>query len=213
MAIRRPLGAPLGADDTPRRVVMLHAFSFSNPGIAVTSQTARKRLLERLPQGLVIDADFLDLGRDSDPGHELRTANFLREKYAHTPPDVVMTLGAEALPFIVKHRDAIAPKIPVVFTAVSPANYAASRPPPDVTGIIVGLDFERPDIGGRLQPDARRLVVIAEALPSTAGGRQPLAASLKAARGSLRRLTCLTLHTMQSSRKYHACPVMRLSSY
>jgi C4-dicarboxylate-specific signal transduction histidine kinase len=156
------LGAPLGADDTPRRVVMLHAFSFSNPGIAVASQTARKRLLERLPQGLVIDADFLDLGRDSDPGHELRTANFLREKYAHTPPDVVMTLGAEALPFIVKHRDAIAPKIPVVFTAVSPANYAASRPPPDVTGILVGLDFEKNlTLAERLQPDARRLVVIA----------------------------------------------------
>jgi hypothetical protein len=156
------LGAPLRADDTPRRVVMLHAFNYSNPNIGMTSEAARKRLLERSPQQLVIDAEFLDLLRVSDPGHELRTVNFLREKYAHTPPDVVMALGAEALPFIIKHRDAIAPNIPVVFTGVSPTTYAALRPPPDVTGVIIELDLDKTlKLAEQLQPDTRRLFVIA----------------------------------------------------
>ena len=109
-------GSPLRANDTQRRVVMLHAVPYSNPNIAATSNAARERLLERLPQGLLIDADFLGLSSASDPGHEMRTVNILREKYAHMPPDVVMTFGPEALPFIVKHRDTVAPGIPVVFT-------------------------------------------------------------------------------------------------
>ena len=155
------------AEERPRRVVMLHAFNYSNPNIAAISEAARKRLLERLPQRLVIDADFLDLARVSDPGHELRTANFLREKYVNTPPDVVMTLGSNALPFIIKHREIIAPKVPVVFTGVAPANYSSVRPPPDVTGVIAELDLEKTlTLAERLQPDARRLFVIAGSSPT-----------------------------------------------
>ena len=79
-----------------------------------------------------------------------------------TPPDVVMTLGSAALPFIVEHRDAFAPKAPVVFTSVAPQNYAALRPPPDVTGIITEFDLDKTlALAERLQPDARRLFVIA----------------------------------------------------
>ena len=100
----------------PRRVLMLHAFNYTFPATTQVADAARKRLLERSPQKIEIDADFLDLARITDPGHEPRTADFLRDKYARTPPDVVMTLGSAALPFIIKHRDAIAPKVPVVFT-------------------------------------------------------------------------------------------------
>ena len=109
-----------------------------------------------------IDADFLDLARVSDPGHAGRMAAFLRDKYARTPPDVVMTLGSAALPFIVEHRDTFAPKAPVVFTSVAPQSYAALRPPPDMTGIITEFDLEKTlALAERLQPDARRLFVIA----------------------------------------------------
>jgi DNA-binding CsgD family transcriptional regulator/CheY-like chemotaxis protein len=73
-----------------------------------------------------------------------------------------MTLGSAALPFIIKHRDAIAPKVPVVFTAVAPQNYAALQPPPEVTGIITEFNLDKTlALAERLQPDARRLFVIA----------------------------------------------------
>ena len=77
-----------------------------------------------------------------------------------------MTLGSAALPFIVKHRDLIAPRVPVVFSGVSPANYASSQPPPDVTGIITEFDLDKTlALAERLQPNARRLVVIAGSSP------------------------------------------------
>jgi PAS domain S-box-containing protein len=77
-----------------------------------------------------------------------------------------MSMGGEALPFVVKHRDVFAPKVPVVFTGVSPANYASVRPPPDVTGIIIELNLAKTlALAERLQPNARRLFVVAGSSP------------------------------------------------
>jgi C4-dicarboxylate-specific signal transduction histidine kinase len=157
---------------------MLHAFNFTFPATTMVAEAARKRLQERSPVKIEIDADFLDLARVTDPGHEARTAAFLRDKYAQSPPDVVMSLGSEALPFIMKHRDTIAFKAPVVFTTVSPQTYATLRPPPDVTGIISEFNLDKTlTLAERLQPDARRLFVIAGDGP-TDRRWQPVARSI-----------------------------------
>jgi PAS domain S-box-containing protein len=141
---------------------MLHAFNFTFPSTTMIADAARKHLIKTSSQKIEFDADFLDLARVSDPEHEQRTADFLRNKYAHTPPDLVMTLGSAALPFILKYRDAIAPKIPVVFTSISAHSYAAQRLPPDITGIISDFNLDKTLVlAERLQPEARRLFVIA----------------------------------------------------
>jgi PAS domain S-box-containing protein len=155
-------GASLRADEPPRRVLMLHAFNYTFPATTEVAEAARKRLLERSPRRVEIDADFLDLARITEPGHELRMAAFLRDKYARTPPDLVMTLGSAALPFVIQHRNTFAPKVPVVFTGISPQTYAALRPPSDVTGIITEFNLDKTlALAEQLQPDARRLYVIA----------------------------------------------------
>ncbi|BBC01941.1 sensor histidine kinase [Bradyrhizobium elkanii] len=141
---------------------MLHAFNYTFPATTAIAEAARKRLLERSPQKVEIDAEFLDLARNKDPANELRTVTFLRHKYAQRPPDLVMTLGSAALPFIMKHRDEIAPNVPVVFTSISPQTYAAVRPPPQVTGIVSDFNLDRTvELAERLQPEASRLFVIA----------------------------------------------------
>lgn len=154
------------AEEAPRRVLMLHAFNYTFPATTTIAEAARRRLLERSSQKVEIDADFLDLVRASDPEREVRTAQFLREKYSRAPPDVVMAIGSAALPFIVKHRDLIAPKVPVVFSGVSPANYSSSQPPPDVTGVITEFNLDKTlALAERLQPGARRLFVVAGSSP------------------------------------------------
>jgi PAS domain S-box-containing protein len=141
---------------------MLHAFNYTFPATTLIADGARKRLLERSPQPLEIDADFLDLARNRDAEYESRIAAFLRAKYEKRPPDVVITLGSIALPFIVRHRDDFAPNAPVVFTSVSPQNYGALRLPPNITGIISEFDLDRTlALAERLQPEASRLFVIA----------------------------------------------------
>lgn len=146
----------------PARILFLHAFNYTFPATTAISEAARKRLLESAPHKIEIDAEFLDLARSFDPAHEDRMVSFLRDKYARSPPDVVITLGSLALPFIVKHRAAIAPAVPVVFTSISRATYAASRPPPDVTGIITEFDLQKTlALAKLLQPNSRRVVMIA----------------------------------------------------
>ncbi len=146
----------------PQRVLMLHAFNYTFPATTLIAEGARKRLLERSPRPLEIDADFLDLARNTDAEYESRIAMFLRAKYQKHPPDVVITLGSAALPFIVRHRDDLAPNAPVVFTAISPQNYGASRLPPNVTGIITEFNLDKTlALAERLQPEASRLFVIA----------------------------------------------------
>src|SRR5262245_13226356 len=86
--------SPLRAEEPPRRILMLHAFNYTFPATTAVGDAARKRLRERSAQKIEIDADFLDLARITDPGHEQRTAEFLQQKYAHTPPHLVMTLGS-----------------------------------------------------------------------------------------------------------------------
>ena len=146
----------------PKRVLMLHAYNYTFPATSVIADAARKRLLEHSPQSIEIDAEFLDLARNTDGAHEVRAATYIRDKYGHRPPDLVMTLGSAALPFILRHRDVLFPNSPVVFTSISPQTYAALRPPPDVTGIVTEFDLAKTlSLAERLQPDARRLVIVA----------------------------------------------------
>src|SRR4051812_38300141 len=155
-------GSVSRAQDTPRRVLMLHAYNFTLPGTTAVGDAARNRLLDRSAGKIEINADFLDLVRVSEPGYELRTAEYLREKYARTPPDVVITMGAPALPFIVKYRDIFAPKVPVVFTGISRENYQSVAPPSEVTGILLDFNLDKTLVlAERLQPHATRLYVIA----------------------------------------------------
>lgn len=162
LVLASPWLAPAARSQQPSRILLLHAFNYTFPATTAISEAARKRLLERAPHKLEIDGEFLDLARSSDPGHEDRVVSFLREKYARSPPDVVMTLGSLALPFIVKHRNAIAPAAPVVFTSISPATFLASRAPPDVTGIVTEFNLGKTlALAEALQPNVRRVVVIA----------------------------------------------------
>lgn len=150
------------AQERPSRILFLHAFNYSFPATTAVGEAARKRLLDQTPRKLEIDGEFLDLARSAGPDHEERVVSFLRDKYARSPPDVIMTAGSLALPFIVKHRARFSPATPVVFTGISPATYSASQAPSDVTGIVTEFNLGKTlSLAEALQPGPRRVVMIA----------------------------------------------------
>lgn len=143
-------------------MLILHSYNYTFPAVAIVSEAARKRLLERSPGRLEIDADFLDLARRPDEAHASRTASYLRDKYAGVQFDLVLAAGFAAVELLLKYRAEIAPGVPVVFAAGADANLRLKELPPDVTGVISSMDVNQIiDLGQRLQPNARRLVVIA----------------------------------------------------
>jgi hypothetical protein len=156
-------GGQSRAEDPPQRVLILHAYNYTFPANTLISDALRKRLLERSPKGVEIEADFLDLARRPDPAHAARMANFLREKYAGMNFDVVVMVGPAVAPFLFKYRNMIAPGVPVVFSDVTRATFEAARLPPDITAVINEADPKKTlKLAERLQPGARRLVVISE---------------------------------------------------
>jgi signal transduction histidine kinase/ABC-type uncharacterized transport system substrate-binding protein len=155
------LSAESRAQDRPRRVLILHSFNYTFPATAVVSEAVRKRMFERFPQGLEIEADFLDLARHPDAAHALRMANFLREKYAGVHFGAVVVIGPTGVPFILEHREVVGLGVPVVFSDLTRATYEALHLPPDVTGVISEPSPEKTlELAESLQPRARRLVVI-----------------------------------------------------
>lgn len=149
------------AEDASRRVLVLHAYNYTFPATTLVSDAVRKRLLERSLQRLEIDAEYLDLARRPDEAHASRMANFLREKYAGVHFDLLFVIGVSAIPFILKYRDVIGPGVPVVFSDVTRSTYEALQLPPDITGVINNSYPEKTlELAERLQPNARRLVVI-----------------------------------------------------
>ena len=160
--------APARADEAPQRVLILHSYNYTNPSSSVAADGARERLHGGSPRKIEIDAEYLDLNRLSEPGHEQLMATFLRDRYAQSRPDVILIIGGDALRFAIKHRDSFASKVPVVFIGVSPVSYRSLRPPPDMTGHLVDIESNLDAtlrLAERLQPDARRLVVFAGSGP------------------------------------------------
>jgi PAS domain S-box-containing protein len=149
------------AGDVPRRVLILHSFNYTFPATSLMSDAVRKRLLERFPEGLEIEADFLDLARNPDAAHAARMANFLREKYAGVHFDAVVVIGPTGLPFILEHREVVGRGVPVIFSDLTSGTYEAMNLPPDVTGVISDRSPGKTvELAQSLQPGARRLVVI-----------------------------------------------------
>lgn len=154
------LTAESRADESPRRVLILHSYNYTFPATTAVSEALRKAL-EEFPGRLEIEADFLDLARHPDAAHASRMANFLHDKYSGVRFDAVVIIGIVGVPFLLEYRDLIAPGAPVVVSDITRATFDRMRLPPDFTAVINDYDPGKTlELAEHLQPGARRLVVI-----------------------------------------------------
>jgi signal transduction histidine kinase len=116
---------------------------------------------------VTLSAEFLDNPRFSGEAYERTFVNYLREKYAAHPPEVIIVSATEALDFTLRHRRELFPQVPIVHMAVA-STYLQSIPPlpPDVVGTPITYDF----VGTvqqalRWHPAAQRLVVVTGTSP------------------------------------------------
>jgi C4-dicarboxylate-specific signal transduction histidine kinase/ABC-type uncharacterized transport system substrate-binding protein len=108
--------------------------------------------------------EYLDLSWTSDPRYLERLRAFLASKYLNRRIDVIMTMGAPALRFALEHRAALFAGVPIIFTAVPPGGAVPMGGDTGVTGVWMAAEAAATvDAARRLQPQARRLVVVAGA--------------------------------------------------
>jgi len=149
------------------RVLFLNAFNNINPAPTTVDQAVRGRLKERSPVRIDTYTEYLDLIRFPGDAHELRTAAYLAEKYAQTPPDIVMVFADASLNFAIKYRELLAPNAPIIYSSVSATIIATIDRPEKIVGITLALDYAQTlALAERVQPNARNLVVISGASDS-----------------------------------------------
>jgi signal transduction histidine kinase/ABC-type uncharacterized transport system substrate-binding protein len=109
-------------------------------------------------------AEDLDLERFSGEDYESTLQKMLSAKYRDKPVEVLVVIGECALRVVLRWRDELWPGIPVVFTMVDEADFRRLKPPPDVTGSIVGVKLADSIIAARaVVPDLASVYIVGDA--------------------------------------------------
>jgi PAS domain S-box-containing protein len=107
-------------------------------------------------------AEFLDVPAFSGERYEAQTATYFNEKYSRRPPNVIVAAGVSALDFILRHREAMFPGVPIVHVGVDVGNrLLIAQSAADVVGIPVDYDLlGTVEFALRLHPNPRKLIVV-----------------------------------------------------
>jgi signal transduction histidine kinase len=151
------------AADQRRRIYFLESLSPELPAAVRTIDAFKKRLSETTSEEFEIFVDYMELVRLPSQEHLDRTVQYLSGKYAEAPPDVLITLGRAAVPFMVKNRETIASHVPLILVSVPSLDAKESRLD-NVFWVNTEYNFSKTlELARQLQPDARHLVVVAGA--------------------------------------------------
>jgi PAS domain S-box-containing protein len=122
------------AAERPRVLVL-----FSNDRLLPANQEIERGLRRAFvgtdgePQ-IDLFGEFIDAVRFPEPDLSAAMERFLKDRHRSMPPAVCITIGPQALDFMVRRRDAIFPGVPVVFGGVTAPQAAALPESGDLAG-------------------------------------------------------------------------------
>jgi signal transduction histidine kinase len=148
-----------------KRVLMLFSESKFVPGNVLVEQAARE-VLQQGARPIEFYAEYLDAGRFPEENHYRLFREYMHEKYAQRPPDLVIAFLARKFELAGQLPAELFPNVPVVFGALTEEEIPRSRLGSNVTGVV-----QRFDVQGALstilkvQPETQRIVVIGGTAP------------------------------------------------
>jgi len=163
--------APVAALAQEARVLILNGLDPYLPAYLAIDSAMRASLAGETARRIVLYSEPLDAQRFAVESLEPETLALLTKKYRSLHVDVVVTVTKPAFDFFVRHGDRLWPGARLVFHGLP--DPGAERPvvPPDAIGLVNRDDFRGTvDLARRLQPDARRILVV--------GGTSPLDSEL-----------------------------------
>jgi PAS domain S-box-containing protein len=122
-----------------------------------------KAVFDKSPrQDVILLGDILDLSFATEETGQRGLADFYHSKYAKESIDVVVPVTPASLYFVLRYRDIIFPRRPIVFCAYPVHELYRLDRGSDVTGVAVDVDIGGTiDLARNLQPGLRRLAVVA----------------------------------------------------
>ncbi len=166
--------APAQAAGEEARVLILNGLDPYLPAYLAIDSAMRASLADEITDGaapqntrrIVFYSEPLDAQRFAIEPREPEIVAALAKKYGALHIDVVVTVMKPALEFYERHGDELWPGARLVFHGLPDPASEPVPVPPSATGLVNRDDFEGTiDLAGRLQPNARRILVIAGVSP------------------------------------------------
>jgi signal transduction histidine kinase len=154
--------APLRAAEPETNVLFLNALDPYLPAYLVVDAAMRETLAKNTTQRFQHFTETLDAQRFSFREFEQEFVALLVKKYKGVQIDIVVVATQAALDFAIQHRNELWPDAKILFHGIPPKSLEHKTLPANIAGIVEGQKIaETLDLAQRMQPDARRLVVIA----------------------------------------------------
>jgi PAS domain S-box-containing protein len=147
--------------DRPKRVLIISTGSRLAPGFMLVDQQLTQALA-KIPTPIETYAENLDIGRFPTERFGRIFSEYLTEKYAEQPPDLIILVYVGNLGIAGKLLQQIFPGTPVVVAGFTEEEVGTDQLGPLVSGVAQRVDPRATlDLILRLQPETRRIVVIA----------------------------------------------------
>jgi len=168
------LGAALAARAAPDRVPALEAGAVAHSVLVIQAGHQGDAWSDGLMRGIAEGFDlaperpelwveYMDVERLRHPRHFRQLAALYREKFRQASFDAAIVCGERAVRFVLERRQALLGDLPLVLCGSDGA--VLGERPPRATAVIGRDDFRGTlDVAFRLQPGARRIVIIAPGL-------------------------------------------------
>jgi len=127
------------ANARPRSILMLDQSDLRGPFYYQVHTTIRDQVEADGHSHTTIYSESLDLSRFKGEDYEASLEQHFKMKYRDRPIGVVVAVGAATLSLAMRWRDELWPGVPIVFTMIEKSDFDRLRPPPDVTGRVVGI--------------------------------------------------------------------------
>ena len=138
-------GAAWSADETPAttRVLIVHSFGRDFAPYGATTAAFRRELAIRQPGRVIFLEAALDAGRPLGPTEEAAFAAYLKARYSEPRLDLIVGVGGIAATFLLAHRDADFPGVPMLLSAVDARFAQSERMHPGDAMAATNVDFQR----------------------------------------------------------------------
>jgi signal transduction histidine kinase len=167
VALSLVLGARPAMSLPTKRVLVIYSNNRLVPANVELNHGLSDALMRDGERSVRTYSEFLDRPEFSGDAYESLEVAYLHGKYATSPPDAIVAVSDEALSFVVRHRAQLFPSAPIVYTTVFTATIRGLSPlPADIVGVPNDYDLSGTISQAlRLQPTARRLVIVTGASP------------------------------------------------
>ena len=148
----------------PRTVLTIHWGSEDFPGSSVLDGAIREALQSRADAPVNYYAEYLESETFPTEPATLALRDYIRRKFDGRRIDVVVADTTPALQFVIRFREELFPRVPIVFVAGRIPEAIAQHTAAGITGVLSDAALgETLDLALRLHPSVKRVFVVAQA--------------------------------------------------